>query len=90
MDYCMWNSLSEKVYGDRMGKFTEEELKTKIEESYVKVTLEDIYSCNSSFRKRLGAVFGENRGPFDPSVQVDQTWAFYDPLFNLTGHCKVN
>ena len=36
MGYCMWNSLSEKVYEGGMDTFTEEELKTKIKESWGK------------------------------------------------------
>ena len=65
MDYCVWNSLSEKVYEGRMDKFTEEELKTKIKESWKRITLEEIHSCISSWKKRLRAVCRENGGPID-------------------------
>ena len=51
MDYCMWNSLSEKLYVGRMDHFTEEELKTKIKEGWKIDHFEEIQSCISSRRK---------------------------------------
>ena len=43
MDYSDWDSLAEKVYVWKMKKFTEQELKDKIKEKWVKISVAEIY-----------------------------------------------
>ena len=52
MDYCVWNSLREKVYEGQMATFTKEELLTKIKACWEKITLEEIQSCILYWRKQ--------------------------------------
>jgi hypothetical protein len=51
MDYSMCDSLSEKVYAGRTEKFTEQELKDKIQEKWAEISLAEI-------RKSIGAWSG--------------------------------
>ena len=65
MDYHVWNSLSEKVYEGRSTKFTERELKQKIQQCWERITLGEIRKAIASWKKRVRAVCRENGGPID-------------------------
>ena len=49
MDYAIWDLLKEDVYRGRAEKFTEQELKDAIVQSWERITLEQIRSCLSSW-----------------------------------------
>ena len=51
MDYTIWNKLSEKVYGGRSEKFSENELKEKLIESWDEINLDYIQKCIKSWKK---------------------------------------
>ena len=65
MDYHVWDSLSEKVYEGRSTKFTERELKQKIQQSWEQITQGEIRKAIASWKKRVRAVCRENGGPTD-------------------------
>ena len=65
MDYTISDSLSEKVYKGRTQKFTENELKEKIQEKWEEITLEEVRKSIGSFKKRLRAVYEQNGGHID-------------------------
>jgi hypothetical protein len=60
MDYTMWDSLSEKVYAGRTEKFTEQELKDKIQK-WAEISPAKIVA----WKKRLRLVCGQDGGHID-------------------------
>jgi hypothetical protein len=56
MDYTMWDSLSEKVYASRTDKFTEPELKDKIQEKWAEISLAETRKSIGAWNKRLRLV----------------------------------
>ena len=65
MDYHVWDSLSEKVYEGSSTKFTERELKQKIQQCWERIPQEEIRKAIASWKKRFRAVCRENGGPVD-------------------------
>ena len=65
MDYHVWDSLSEKVYEGRSTKFTERELKQKIQQCWERIPLGEIQKAIASWKKRVRAICQENGGPID-------------------------
>jgi hypothetical protein len=65
MDYTMWDSLSEKVYAGRTEKFTEQELKDKIQENWAVISLAEIRKSIGAWKKRLRLVCGQDGGHID-------------------------
>ena len=56
MDYAIWDRLEGDVYRDWADKFIGQELKDAIVQSWEQITLEQIPSYLSSWKKRLGLV----------------------------------
>ena len=69
MDYSVWDSLSEKVYAGRTEKFTEQELKDRIEQMWGEITVGEIRKSISSWKKRLRLVHSEDGGHIDHLVK---------------------
>ena len=65
MDYSIWNSLKEKVYGNRSDRFTLPELKAKIQDSWSQITLSEIRKSILQFKMRLRAVRDPKGGHID-------------------------
>ena len=65
MDYHVWDSLSEKAYKGRSTKFTERELKQKIQQCWERIPEGEIRKATASWKKRVRAVCQENGGPID-------------------------
>ena len=51
MDYSVWDSLNEKVYGKRTEKFTEQDLKDKIKEKWDETSVAEIREFISFWKK---------------------------------------
>ena len=66
---CVWDSLSEKVYAGRTEKFTEQELKDRIEQMWGEITVGEIRKSISSWKKRLRLVHSEDGGHIDHLVK---------------------
>ena len=64
MDYHVWDSLSE-VYEGRSMKFTEKELKQKIQQCWEGIPQREIQKAIASWKKHVWAVCRENGGPID-------------------------
>ena len=64
MDYHVWDSLSENVYEGRSKKFTERELKQKIQQCWERIPQWEIRKAIASW-KCVPAVCRENGGPID-------------------------
>jgi ABC-type sulfate transport system substrate-binding protein len=69
MDYAMWDSLSETVYAGRTEKFTEQELKEKIQEKWAEISLAEIRKSIGTWKKRLRHVCGQDGGHIDHLLQ---------------------
>mgnify|MGYP001801164775 FL=1 len=64
-DYTIRDFFKEEVYRDRAEKFTEQELKDAIVQSWEQITRTDqIWSCLSSCKKRLRLVCDADGGNF--------------------------
>ena len=62
MDYHVWDSLSEKEYEGRSTKFTESELKQKIQQCWERISQGEIRKAIASWKKRVRVVCRENGG----------------------------
>ena len=64
MDHHVWDP-SEKVYEGHSTKFTESELKQKIQQCWERIPQGEIRKAIASWKKRVRAVCRENGGPID-------------------------
>ena len=62
MDYHVWDSLSEKVYEGRSTKFTERELKQKIQQCWERIPQAEIRKAIASWKKRVRAFVEKMEG----------------------------
>ena len=65
MAYHVWDSLSDKVYEGRSTKFTERELKQKIQQCWERIPQGEIRKAIASWKKHVRAVCRENGGSTD-------------------------